>query len=50
MLYNKVTRSGGMRRLAKLLGVPFNEPVGRVKGVSTKMTPGESAVKDFIWV
>lgn len=50
MLYNKVTRSGGMRRLAKLLGVPFNEPVGRVKGVPTKMKPGDPAVKDFIWV
>lgn len=50
MLYNKVTRGGGMRRLARLLGVPFNEPVGRVKGVSTKLKPGESAVKDFIWV
>lgn len=49
-LYHKVTRSGGMRRLAKLLGAPFHETVGRTKGVTSKSGQGDKPADDFVWV
>jgi hypothetical protein len=49
-LYYRVTRSGGMRRLAKLLGMPFHEPVGRIKGVKSEAKAGDKPAEDFIWV
>lgn len=53
-LYHKVTRSGGMRRLAKLLGMPFNETVGRAKRATPakRLKPrrvGEAG-DDFVWI
>jgi hypothetical protein len=45
-----VTRSGGMRRLAKLLDMPFHEPVGRTKGMKADTKAGDKPAEDFVWV